>query len=429
MVGGSSSRPSAPSSLAYSAHFFAVCQPVPWTPATTMPRPSTAFTATWITLRRSSSVRASYSPSEPFGPTPRHPLLIRKSTCSANLSKSTARPAGALGSSLKGMVVATTTPPRSNFLVMVFLSWCRTGIRGVVCCGSVVVLVGCRKFSEPDRHRNRATIARGSVGEFRQLCFACEEFFDGAAADATLADSESGTGAQLERAQRLGFGGPGGRAQGAVADLLAPADDGRLGEPGRPAATDAVGRLDALGETGEDSSLAFEGGIGSGCPSRIVAREATFGEREVDSTDSGEFSDGIDTGDGGLLASVHSHEPFCRQLAPGGERKLETRGEGMADTDGIHRDGLLRSGNRHPITVEACGGHRLDGRGPVRGDHGAPQKVRDAMADVASQVPGELHPLARGWQQPPGPGQPSAHHGCDPIGFHDGDHARAGSRE
>src|SRR5660398_173075 len=91
MVGGSKSRPSAPSSFAYSAHFFAVCHPVPCAPAMTIPRPATAFTATWMTLRRSSSVSASYSPRDPFGPTPRHPLFIRKSQCSANLSKSTVR--------------------------------------------------------------------------------------------------------------------------------------------------------------------------------------------------------------------------------------------------------------------------------------------------------------------------------------------------
>ena len=76
----------APSSRANSAHLRAWWLPTPCAPAMTMPRPSTASTATCITRRRSSSVSEEYSPSEPFGPTPRHPFCMRKSTCSANRS-------------------------------------------------------------------------------------------------------------------------------------------------------------------------------------------------------------------------------------------------------------------------------------------------------------------------------------------------------
>src|SRR5690554_4326483 len=197
MVGGSSSRPSAPSSLAYSAQRLASCHPVPCTPAMTSPRPATVSTATLITLRRSSSVRASYSPSDPFGPTPRLPLCITKSMCSRNLSQSTARPAGADASSLKARVVATTTPPRSKFLLMVFLSWCRAGIRGLLL-RSVVFGSWCREFADADGYRDRSTVARRAVGELRKLSLACEQVFNGAPADAALADAEARARAQLE---------------------------------------------------------------------------------------------------------------------------------------------------------------------------------------------------------------------------------------
>src|SRR6218665_3938916 len=118
IVGGNARTPSAPSCFASSAHFTAWCQPTPCTPATTRPRSPTVSTATWMTRRRSSSVRLEYSPSDPFGPTPPHPLFMRKPQCAANRSWSTASPAGVCASSLNARVVATMTPPRSNFLVM-----------------------------------------------------------------------------------------------------------------------------------------------------------------------------------------------------------------------------------------------------------------------------------------------------------------------
>src|SRR5690606_34292692 len=194
---------------------------------------------------------------------------------------------GALGSSLNGRVVATTTPPRSKFLLMVFLSWSRTGIR--VWLFLVVFGNWCREFADADRHRDRSSVTRRGVGELWQLSLACEQVFDGAAADSALADAEAGARAQLERTQRLRLRRLGGLAKTAVADLFTAADDGRLAEPGRPAAADAVGRLDAVGEPGEDGPLALEGRVGSGCPGRVVPGEAPFGEAEVHPADPGEL--------------------------------------------------------------------------------------------------------------------------------------------
>ncbi|MCQ0012922.1 hypothetical protein [Actinomadura madurae] len=67
--------------------------------ATTTPSPPTASTAVRATRRRSSSVSAEYSPSEPLGPTPRQPLATSQRQCSAYRSWSTASPAGAAASS------------------------------------------------------------------------------------------------------------------------------------------------------------------------------------------------------------------------------------------------------------------------------------------------------------------------------------------
>src|SRR5690554_3784131 len=169
---------------------------------------------------------------------------------------------------------------------MVFLSWSRTGIRVWL---SRLVVVGdwCREFADADRHRDRSTVARGAVGELGKLGLAREQFFDGASADAALADAEAGARAQLERAQRLRFGGTGGGAEAPVADFFTAADDRRSAEPGRPAAADAMGSFDAFGKPGEDGAFALEGRVGPGCPGRIVSREAALGQGQVHSVDSG----------------------------------------------------------------------------------------------------------------------------------------------
>ncbi|OUD84610.1 hypothetical protein BC477_17360 [Clavibacter michiganensis subsp. michiganensis] len=50
------------------------------------PASPTVSTATCTTLRRSSSVSEEYSPSDPFGPTPRQPFDMSQSQCAAYAS-------------------------------------------------------------------------------------------------------------------------------------------------------------------------------------------------------------------------------------------------------------------------------------------------------------------------------------------------------
>src|SRR5680860_1493485 len=251
MVGGSKSRPSAPSSFAYSAHFFAVCHPVPCAPAMTITRPATAFTATWMTLRRSSSVSASYSPRDPFGPTPRHPLFIRKSQCSANLSKSTARPAGAEASSLNARVVATTTPPRSiSRLVMVSLS---------------LIFMACRfsEFTEPKWESYGSTVRVRVIHEWDVLRKRAQQVFNGAPAHPALTYPKPGAATQLQCAEGLRLCAARHRAQGAAVHLFAAADHRCIVEPFSPAWLDAVSHLDAVREAGKDAAAAGSAGTGS----------------------------------------------------------------------------------------------------------------------------------------------------------------------
>src|SRR5690606_3504787 len=140
-----------------------------------------------------------------------------------------------------------------------------------------------------------------------------------------------------------------------VADLFTAADDGRLAEPGRPAAADAVGRLDAFGEPGEDGALSFEGRVGSGCPGRVVPRKAPFGEGEVNPADSGELADGVDAGSAGLLTAIHPHEPRVGEFAAEGQRELQAWGEGMADAHRVDGNRFLGSGDGRPVAVEPRG--------------------------------------------------------------------------
>ena len=78
----------------------------------------------------------------------------------------------------------------------------------------VLVWVVCGgEFADPDRDGDRPAVAEGVVGQCAARSLRGEQFLDGAAADPALADAESGPGAELERAQRLGAGARGGPAE------------------------------------------------------------------------------------------------------------------------------------------------------------------------------------------------------------------------